>query len=217
MNRSRLVWSIAAMLTLVIVALSFTQAIARDKQDRGRTPRENDEVIRDFARAQLEQGREIFRFATFGDGSWWGGELQLHRAIEGAAHSDDVSSSVRDHKTLNAAVGDIEPAIDPVARTGGLSIWPLPAAAGDAVQIAFLSPAHNGRMPPGDLSVGVFDLSGRQIAELGSRVRPAEHDMMSVSWDGKDAGGAITAPGVYFVRAAAPSVGFQTERRIVVR
>jgi hypothetical protein len=33
----------------------------------------------------FEQGKEIFRFDTFGDEDYWGGMLQLHRAIEGAA------------------------------------------------------------------------------------------------------------------------------------
>jgi hypothetical protein len=34
----------------------------------------------------VEQGRNIFRNDTFGDQDFWGGTLQLHRAIEGAAH-----------------------------------------------------------------------------------------------------------------------------------
>jgi len=33
----------------------------------------------------FERGKEIFRFDTFGDEDYWGGMLQLHRAIEGAA------------------------------------------------------------------------------------------------------------------------------------
>jgi hypothetical protein len=33
----------------------------------------------------FEQGKEIFRFDTFGDEDYWGGKLQLHKAIEGAA------------------------------------------------------------------------------------------------------------------------------------
>ena len=32
----------------------------------------------------FEQGKAIFRFDTFGDEDWWGGQLQLHKAIEGA-------------------------------------------------------------------------------------------------------------------------------------
>jgi hypothetical protein len=34
----------------------------------------------------FEQGRNIFRNDTFGDEDFWGGTLQLHRAIEGAQH-----------------------------------------------------------------------------------------------------------------------------------
>ena len=33
----------------------------------------------------FEQGKEIFRFDTFGDENYWGGMLQLHKAVEGAA------------------------------------------------------------------------------------------------------------------------------------
>jgi hypothetical protein len=33
----------------------------------------------------FEQGKKIFRFDTFGDEDYWGGMLQLHKAIEGAA------------------------------------------------------------------------------------------------------------------------------------
>lgn len=31
----------------------------------------------------IEQGRQIFRFETFGDEAWWGDTLQLHQAIQG--------------------------------------------------------------------------------------------------------------------------------------
>jgi hypothetical protein len=34
----------------------------------------------------VSQGRQIFRFDTFGDQAFWGGTLGLHQAIEGAAH-----------------------------------------------------------------------------------------------------------------------------------
>src|SRR4051794_24177407 len=38
------------------------------------------------AQALFRQGRTIFRHDTFGDEAFWGGTLQLHRAVEGAAH-----------------------------------------------------------------------------------------------------------------------------------
>jgi hypothetical protein len=44
-----------------------------------------DEESGKAARQLFEQGRQIFRFDTFGDEAFWGDALQLHRAIEGAA------------------------------------------------------------------------------------------------------------------------------------
>src|SRR5687767_14574385 len=43
-----------------------------------------DEQIDDNAEQLLSQGRQTFRFDTFGDEAFWGDMLQLHRAIEGA-------------------------------------------------------------------------------------------------------------------------------------
>jgi hypothetical protein len=37
-------------------------------------------------RGLLEEGRQTFRFDTFGDEDFWGGTLRLHEAIEGAAN-----------------------------------------------------------------------------------------------------------------------------------
>ncbi|MFL5886454.1 MAG: hypothetical protein ACJ77M_15380 [Thermoleophilaceae bacterium] len=34
----------------------------------------------------VQKGKQVFRFDTFGDESFWGGALQLHRAIEGSKH-----------------------------------------------------------------------------------------------------------------------------------
>ena len=53
----------------------------------------------------LEDGRETFRFDTFGDEVFWGGQLQLHQAIKGAA------------------LGGVGPGISPVtALTLGLKV-----------------------------------------------------------------------------------------------
>src|SRR5262245_4163058 len=40
----------------------------------------------DTAVGEIRKGRHTFRFDTFGDEAFWGGELRLHEAIEGAAH-----------------------------------------------------------------------------------------------------------------------------------
>jgi hypothetical protein len=43
-----------------------------------------DRVVRQHANRQIEEGRRIFRYDTFGDEAFWGGALRLHEAIEGA-------------------------------------------------------------------------------------------------------------------------------------
>lgn len=43
-----------------------------------------DRVILDNMTAMMNDGRQTFRFDTFGDEAFWGDQLQLHRAIEGA-------------------------------------------------------------------------------------------------------------------------------------
>jgi hypothetical protein len=45
---------------------------------------EPDKASNKAAQRLFEQGRQIFRFDTFGDEAFWGDALQLHRAIEGA-------------------------------------------------------------------------------------------------------------------------------------
>ena len=44
-----------------------------------------DQAIRDSALDQIEQGRRIFRYETFGDEAFWGDTLALHDAIQGEA------------------------------------------------------------------------------------------------------------------------------------
>ena len=43
-----------------------------------------DRVILQNTRQKIEEGRQTFRFDTFGDEAFWGDTLKLHRAIEGA-------------------------------------------------------------------------------------------------------------------------------------
>jgi hypothetical protein len=43
----------------------------------------NDEIISNYAQEMLTQGKQIFRFDTFGDEAFWGDALHLHQAIAG--------------------------------------------------------------------------------------------------------------------------------------
>jgi len=54
-------------------------------QNKGKKLRNFDAQIVENANEFLDEGRETFRFDTFGDEAFWGGALQLHQAIKGAA------------------------------------------------------------------------------------------------------------------------------------
>jgi len=58
---------------------------ARDDNDQDGGQREQvfDRQISGNAERMIEQGKEIFRFDTFGDEAFWGDTLQLHQAIQG--------------------------------------------------------------------------------------------------------------------------------------
>lgn len=54
--------------------------------EMGKKGAEFDRMINSNSQNLLMQGRQIFRFDTFGDEAFWGDTLQLHKAIEGAAN-----------------------------------------------------------------------------------------------------------------------------------
>jgi hypothetical protein len=49
----------------------------------GRSRQASDDPVAQNSVRLVEEGRRIFRHDTFGDEAYWGGTLQLHRAIEG--------------------------------------------------------------------------------------------------------------------------------------
>ncbi|AKF04521.1 hypothetical protein [Sandaracinus amylolyticus] len=79
---------------------------------------DGDPVV-DNATRLVEEGREIFRFDTFGDEAFWGDQLQLHRAIAGAEN------------------GGVGPGLTPTAALGlGLKVdaAAIPAALAASIQ-----------------------------------------------------------------------------------
>jgi hypothetical protein len=46
----------------------------------------DDDFILNNAQEMLREGRNTFRFDTFGDEQFWGGKLKLHQAVAGTAH-----------------------------------------------------------------------------------------------------------------------------------
>jgi hypothetical protein len=73
----RLALVAAAGLVLYLSFVAVNLAVSAVKGDP-------DAANRAAADRLFEQGKDVFRFDTFGDEAFWGGTLQLHRAIEGA-------------------------------------------------------------------------------------------------------------------------------------
>jgi hypothetical protein len=79
---------------LLLVAVATVLPIMRMSRAQSPPPAQSQakkEKLRHFdaqissnATELLEDGRQTFRIDTFGDEAFWGGTLQLHRAIEGA-------------------------------------------------------------------------------------------------------------------------------------
>ena len=74
------------LLLFVITAFAPNEATAdvaaRVDQDSARLASADDPIL-DNAEDMIEEGRRTFRFDTFGDEDYWGGQLQLHQAIQG--------------------------------------------------------------------------------------------------------------------------------------
>jgi cytochrome c5 len=73
----------AAIVTVCVNRLSYASWF--DGQNRGRSKTTEAERQTDAnAQRMLDEGKQTFRFDTFGDEAFWSDALQLHRALEGA-------------------------------------------------------------------------------------------------------------------------------------
>src|SRR5262245_49924761 len=71
-----------AAITLVFVS-TRTRGAGAEGQGRGKTT-EGERQTDSNAQRMLDEGKQTFRFDTFGDEAFWSDALQLHRAIAGA-------------------------------------------------------------------------------------------------------------------------------------
>ena len=75
---------LAASLTIAVGYLSNrSRAQQSDDRSRGQNEKGYDQQISDNAQRMMEQGKQIFRYDTFGSEDFWGGKLRLHEAIAG--------------------------------------------------------------------------------------------------------------------------------------
>lgn len=68
----------------MVYSLGLAQAQRTDDPNRGQNEKGYDQQISDNAQRMMEQGKQIFRYDTFGSEEFWGGKLRLHEAIAGA-------------------------------------------------------------------------------------------------------------------------------------
>jgi len=69
------------LLAGIVPAVSGLVVIA---YSQGGRPKTFDTLVEQNARTMIDQGRQTFRFDTFGDEAFWGDTLKLHQAIAGA-------------------------------------------------------------------------------------------------------------------------------------
>lgn len=75
-----------ASLTLLTIAALVLVGFALQAEIKGRLKLDRfDQQILRNSQVMLDEGRQIFRFDTFGDQVFWGDTLKLHQAIEGQA------------------------------------------------------------------------------------------------------------------------------------
>ncbi|HEY6195760.1 MAG TPA: FlgD immunoglobulin-like domain containing protein [Candidatus Eisenbacteria bacterium] len=103
-------------------------------------------------------------------------------------HLDELRGTIDTLLTVTTGVDD-----DPSPRAFGLEASPNPSRG--RVDLALANPAAGAL----DARVDVFDLAGREVAEVFRG--PVPRGVTRVSWDGQGTGGAAIAPGVYLVRA----------------
>lgn len=82
----KLYWKIVVLvLFLVTGALIAGYGFRSETQVAQTTPVDNfDGAIIAHSQQMIKDGRQTFRFATFGDEAFWGDQLMLHKAIEGS-------------------------------------------------------------------------------------------------------------------------------------
>ncbi len=82
MKRYRL-YILSPVLLTILAFASYGVALSDDDDDEEQAITKLDRKIDEHAQRTLAEGRQIFRFDTFGDETFWGDTIKLHQAIQG--------------------------------------------------------------------------------------------------------------------------------------
>ena len=75
--------SAAVLAICLFLAAACSVWAQTEKASSAQAQSPNDTIISNYAQQMLEQGKQIFRYDTFGDEAFWGDTLRLHQAIAG--------------------------------------------------------------------------------------------------------------------------------------
>jgi hypothetical protein len=75
--------SLAVLAAGLLAVVAWSAWANPQKTSSQPAPSANDQMISNYAQEMLTQGKEIFRYDTFGDEAFWGDALRLHQAIAG--------------------------------------------------------------------------------------------------------------------------------------
>jgi len=74
---------VAARHSLIPLVCAVALAFACSSGNNNPPPAD---AVKTSASTVIDEGRQTFRFETFGDEGFWGDTIKLHQAIEGSAH-----------------------------------------------------------------------------------------------------------------------------------
>jgi precorrin-4 methylase len=77
-------WKVAGLLFVSGILIAGYTLKAQKQGQQSRALHGFDHKIIAHSQDMIKEGREVFRFNTFGDESFWGDTLELHKAIEGS-------------------------------------------------------------------------------------------------------------------------------------
>jgi hypothetical protein len=92
----------------------------------------------------------------------------------------------------------------------------VPSGEWEPVELAMDPPLEADGRVARDFKVRVYGVDGRQVRFLASGNQPMVVGEVRLSWDRRTDAGVEARPGVYFVRAEAPSRGWRFDRRVVL-
>lgn len=84
MDNRRLIKLTVTLAAICLVGVAAGQVTGKKSMKQEPQLSEFDRVISENIQQMIEEGRQIFRYDTFGDEAFWGDTLKLHQAIAGA-------------------------------------------------------------------------------------------------------------------------------------